>query len=335
MSEAYFENDDGRKISVADYMETFGGIYVHNETEWYYEDMAGRKIDLKKNMKRKEQEEHSNPMYKMQKIFSQFMEVVYRAITEHIMDLNGLWSIAKMIKLNQIQKKRNGERVNCYTDDNYDKENDFGIFAKELNINIFHSTLEVPIYNAEINDSVLHEVFRLFYFTFRCDDPFLPKKGSDSYYGYVNPFFEYYDNIFKKDSEANIFEAVLSILNMDRKQKAGVGFQILNKNQKPLKDTNTFITSAQKLVEKLQSIIPLDLFKLFILSTSNTTLLTRLDTIIDPQIRRNNILENCLLNNTNNTCEKVRKLLTNLGEDPLLSIGFCKLVAEISRRKQG
>ena len=97
---------------------------------------------------------------------------------------------------------------------------------------------------------------------------------------------------------------------MDNKQKAGIGFQILDKYQKPLKDTNSVITSAQTLVEKLQSIISLDVFKLFILSAPSTNLLQRLDTIIDPQIMRNNTLESCLLNYS---CEELLDLITILG----------------------
>ena len=315
LSNVYFNTYDGRKPSVADYIETNGGTYINNENEWYYRDKTGGKIDLKKFVM--EQASTLNPISQMHAIFSHFMELVYKAITEQNMDFDELWGIAKRIRLNQIHKELHGEKLFC------NEQDLFYLFAKELNMNIPHSTLKVPVYNAEINDSLLLEGFRLFYFTFRCLDPFVPRKVVENN-DFGDNLFNYYKNIFKKDSEETILEAVLSILNMDRKQKAGIGFQILDKNkyQKPLKDTNTIISSAQKLVEKLQSIIPLDLFKLFILSTSNTTLLTRLDTIIDPQIRRNNILENCLLNNTNNTCEKVQKLLTNLGEDQLLNIGF-------------
>ena len=334
-SEVFFDQYLGssKQFTLAEYLEKFGGTYVHNETEWYYEDKAGRKNDLKKHLKEDEQQIY--PASEMQIIFTHFMEVVYKAITEQRIGLDKFWRISKEIQLNRIHKKLNGQIVYCYHDDNYNDaniENEWDFFAKGLNLSIPNSIPKVPVYNEKINDSLLFEGFRLFYFTFHCDDPFIPiKKGAGSNSRYVNHILDYYRNIFNKDSETAILEAVLSILNMDRKQKTEVGFQIMDKNQKPLKDTNAIISSAQKLVEKLQSIIPLDLYKLFILSTSSTTLLTRLDTIIDPQIRRNNILETCLLNNT---CEELRNLLTSLGEEATvvqLSIGNYKLLALISR----
>ena len=100
------------------------------------------------------------------------------------------------------------------------------------------------------------------------------------------------------------------MINKDKTRQAGQDIEIEGQRIQARK----FIwkqSSAIQLMEKLQSVFSLEFFKIDILASSSSNLLPRLDTIVDPELRKNNVLENCL---HNKTCDELKELVKHLGE---------------------
>ena len=106
--------------------------------------------------------------------------------------------------------------------------------------------------------------------------------------------FQYYIDVFNTDSAATVLEAAIHIRNVNAPKVAGNDVWLIN--------------SAEKLIEKLQSVLPLHLDKFDILSSPTSDLLPRLGSIRDDGLR--NQLQDCLYNNK---CKGLLGLLDYLG----------------------
>ena len=100
------------------------------------------------------------------------------------------------------------------------------------------------MYKDEISDSLLSQGWELFHYVARCQDTY--QESMDTFKKYINTF--------NKDSAGTILEAASVINNMDRELKEGRN--IWEKS------------SAGKLMEKMNEIFGLNIYKLEILSSS-------------------------------------------------------------------
>ena len=110
-------------------------------------------------------------------------------------------------------------------------------------LNIPYPSVEEPVHNSDISDSLLYDGYQLFQFIGRCRDTYSQAGQED------NPLYIYYSDVFNKDSVPTLIEAALDMLHMDNKQKAGYSFWLGNKMQKTRNDASKIVISAKYLLK--------------------------------------------------------------------------------------
>ena len=206
----------------------------------------------------------------------------------HNISLDKIWDAVKTYRVEYIHKKvENAVQVcanNCIigTDDYFEHV--------KVKLNITHTLNEQTIYKEQLTDSFLSDGFKLFHYLARCRDA-----DKDN----VNTFQHYIEAV-NTDSPATVLEAAIHIRNMDA--------------SRVVSNDVWEISSAEKLIEKLQSVLPLEPDKFDILSSPTSDLLPRIGSIRDDGL--GDQLQHCLYNNT---CQELLNLLSYLGNNKNLT----------------
>ena len=287
--------------------------------EWYFEDSAGKRVEIEQEKQERNVDQN--------KEFTQFINIIHTAVTEHDVSLDRVWNSAKQYWLEYINKINRGEAtIHCDKSDSNKNENFYTPLVKwerslkpedfvmsqflQLIIEMTSPKINIPdfSYNPHIKDSFLEDGFPIFFYLTRC--------VSENKLNNVKHIMD----MFRTDSHTNILEVSLQMMNKVKIHQKG----------KDMWGTS----SAKKIEEKLQSLITLDISKLDILSSKECDLTqTRVERITDVELKEN--LKLCFQNDTckdddvelkanlklrkmqNGTCKGLRNILKKIGKEKL------------------
>ena len=244
------------------------------ELTWYYEDEFGTRVDIEEESKFEGKDENQK--------FVAFMNLIFEAISKHSISLETLWETAKHYRLDYTHRRAANKVGNCNywtvttTDDYLD------YFSSVLGIAF--NLQDQPVYKDEISDYLLSEGWQLFHYVARCQDMY--QESMDTFKKYINAF--------NKDSAVTILEAASVINNMERKLKEG-----RNMWEK---------TSASRLMEKMNEIFGLNIYKLEIFSSTGKNN----EDIRDVPLKKK--LETCL---KEDKCEELKGFIMDQGSNSI------------------
>ena len=222
------------------------------------------------------------------KRFIQFMNLIYEAVNVHNITFDKIRDAVKTYRVDYLQKKVYNAVPSCIYNGIIGTDEYFEHVTTKLNIT--HTLNKQPIYKEQLTDSFLSDGFKLFHYLARCRDT---EKDN------VNTF-QYNIDVFNTDSPATVLEAAIHIRNTDARRVVS---------------SDVWGTrSAEKLIEKLQSVLPLELDKFDILSSPTSAILPRLGSIRDDGLR--NLLEHCIHNSKR---QELEELLDYLGNNKYLT----------------
>ena len=237
--------------------------------DWYFEDADGNKVDIETDKNRFSGDEGN-------KMFLNFMDFLYKAVTIHNVRVETIWNIARRYRLDYLHRKVEGKVPYC-VEDKVIHTNDFiGNISSELNITF--KLHKYPKYKAKINDSFLSEGFQIFTYIARCED--MDKMSAFTIKTHIYSF--------NNNSALTLLEASIKMKNIAARQLTD------------LKNLN----AGKKLMEKIDNLYGLDIDKLDILSSTLSDLKTRVAAITYKNI-------SCLYEDT---CEHLEQLLKTLGK---------------------
>ena len=151
-------------------------------------------------------------------------------------------------------------------------------------LNMTAISYDLPIYKTQMNDSFLWLGFQLFHYLSHCPDETAGNSKT----------FKYYIDVFNQDSPGTIIEAAIDMKNIDASKKT---------NKQIWK-----ISSSEKLIEKLDTVLTLEYEKSNVLMPVKSEQASRLSAIINGQLR--NLLQNC---HDKGECQGLHELVEHLG----------------------
>lgn len=244
------------------------------QLSWYFEDESGNRVEVEQDDKYAGEIEN--------KRFVTFMNILYRAVTDNNVDLEILWDIAKKYRLEYIIRKARNEEAYCDHVSVTDTEDYFIYLSSALGIPL--SLQDRPVYKEFLTDSFLADGFQLFYYMARCQDM---DKGSID-------IFRKYMNSFNLDSTTMMLEAAMVMNNFDTKLKTGR--DIWKKS------------SLDKLMQKMDQVFGLNIYKLEILSSGADNLENMKDARMKMELKA------CV---EKGHCEELRNIINDLGKSNL------------------
>ena len=242
---------------------------------WYYEDGSGNRVEIEED-KKYEGETDS-------KRFVTFMNLVFEAVTRHQVSLETLWDTAKRFRLDYIHKKVKNE-VFCDWWTWIDSDDYLNFFSSELKFPFTLQDQSIYYDQEELTNTLLTDGFQLFYYMARCQDM---DKGSLE-------TFKKYMNSFNLDSTTMMLEAAMVMNNFDTKLKTGR--DIWKKS------------SLDKLMQKMDQVFGLNIYKLEILSSGADNLENMKDARMKMELKA------CV---EKGHCEELRNIINDLGKSNL------------------
>ena len=283
------------------------------QLSWYYEDGDGQRVDIENidieqddglegRIVNKKIGDIDDRFVQYKNIFGRdvhfenkhyvtFMNFLFEIVNNTDISLETLWDIAKKYRLDDFHKKsQNNWKVESKCDEG--ELGDFmfrGVANTDDYINYFSSSLNIsftlqdkPVYKDQITDSLLTSGFHLFHYIARCED--IDRESI--------MMFKKYIELFNSNSTRTILESALEIKNIDRKQK--VGRDIWN------------TSSADKLMEYMDEIFDLNIYKLEVLSSTDYS---------TEDIRNEQIRDKLNICKQDESCEELMAILRDQGDE--------------------
>ena len=238
---------------------------------WYFEDGSGNRVEIEPENKYEGKIEN--------KRFVTFMNLLFEAVTDHNIDLQTLWDIAKIYRLDYIHRKARSEVSFCFHASVTETEDYLKYISSALSISF--SLQDRPVYKEFLTESFLADGFQLFHYIARCQDM---DKGSID-------MFKKYMNSFNLDSTTTMLEAAMVMNNVETKLKPG----------RDIWENN----SVDKLMQKMNEVFGLNIHKLEILSST----VNDLENVKNDEIKKE--LNTCM---GKEHCKELRNIVNDQGK---------------------